>query len=344
VNIAALIPAYNPSDNLLAYVKELLAANITQVVIVNDGSLAQYHSDFTMLKALPGVKVLEHAINLGKGAALKTGLNYISCHYPELVGVITIDADGQHLLEDALAVGRALIQAPNNLIVGARQFGSNVPFRSKFGNLFTRYTFKILTGIKLSDTQSGLRGIPMALIPSLLKINVNGYEFELDMLVTSHRQGWLILEKPITTVYIDNNKSSNFRPVRDSLRIYFVLFRFSIVALLSALLDYGIFISLYYLFIHNVMICLITGRLVSTAFNYHNVKNYAFNAKDDHSKTLPKYIALAITSTLMAYIMIIGLITLFNMHVVAAKLISEFIMFVLNFLVQRDFIFRRTAR
>ncbi|MDF2940347.1 MAG: glycosyl transferase, family 2 [Gammaproteobacteria bacterium] len=344
MNIVALIPAYNPADELVPYVRELLASGIARVVVVNDGSLAEYRSVFAQIKNLEGLYLLEHAVNLGKGAALKTGLNYIACEFPEAVGVITIDADGQHLLKDALAVGQTLIHSPNRLVVGSRTFGGDVPFRSKFGNIFTRYSFRLLSGIKMSDTQSGLRAIPTALIPSLLKIASNGYEFELDMLVTAHRHGWTVLECPITTVYIDNNKSSHFRPLRDSLRIYFVLFRFSIIALLSAALDYGIFISIYYLLLKNVMVCLVAGRLVSTAFNYFNVKRYAFHSKGDHKKTLPKYIILAVTSTLLAYTMIIGLITLFNMHVVIAKLISEMVMFVLNFLVQRDFIFRRPKR
>jgi putative flippase GtrA len=344
VNIVALIPAYNPSDDLVPYVRELLASDISQVVVINDGSHAEYRSVFAQFKGIQGVSLLEHAVNLGKGAALKMGLNYIACEFSEASGVLTIDADGQHLLKDALAVGKTLANSPNSLVVGSRSFSNNVPFRSKFGNIFTRYAFRALTGIKLSDTQTGLRAIPMALIPHLLKIAANGYEFELDMLVTAHRQGWNILECPITTVYINNNKSSHFRPLRDSLRIYFVLFRFSIIAILSAALDYSVFILMYYLLLRNVMACLITGRLVSTVFNYYNVKRYAFHSKKHHSKTLPKYILLAVTSTLLAYTMIVGLTTLFNIHVVCAKLISEAIMFLLNFFVQRDFIFRRVQR
>ncbi|MDO8954834.1 MAG: bifunctional glycosyltransferase family 2/GtrA family protein [Gammaproteobacteria bacterium] len=344
MNIIALIPAYNPADDLVPYVRELLASDISQVIVVNDGSLAEYRAVFAQLKTLSGLIVLEHAVNLGKGAALKTGLNYAACNFPQAVGVLTIDADGQHLLNDALTLANALINSPDHLIMGSRHFGKDVPFRSKFGNIFTRYTFRALTGIKLSDTQSGLRAIPMDLIPCLLKIAANGYEFELDMLVTAHRHGWGILEAPIVTVYIDNNKSSHFRPLRDSLRIYFVLFRFSIIALLSAILDYGIFISIYYFVIGNVMLCLVAGRLVSTVFNYLNVKKYAFHSKGDHKRTLPKYVALAITSTVLAYVMIVGLISLFTINIVIAKLISEMFMFVLNFLVQRDFIFKRTQR
>lgn len=344
VNVIALIPAYNPPDNLLSFVQELTGIGMRHIVVVNDGSHAQYQPVFSELQKINEVLLLEHAVNLGKGAALKTGLNYIACHFPQSAGVTTIDADGQHLINDVEAVAKSLVSSSSNLIVGSRQFGENTPFRSKFGNIFTRYSFRALTGIKMSDTQSGLRGIPMGLLPALLKITANGYEFELDMLVTAHRQGWEVLEVPITTVYIDHNKSSHFRPLRDSLRIYFVLFRFSIIALLSAALDYGIFITLYYLIISNVMVCLIGGRLISTAFNYLNVKNYAFHSKGNHKKTLPKYIILAVTSTLFAYVMIIGLIAMFNMHVVLAKLISEMMMFVLNFLVQRDFIFRRTQR
>lgn len=341
MNAIALIPAYDPEASLVEYVQALLATKFDLVVVVNDGSDSKHDPVFIQLQGFANVVLLEHAINLGKGAALKTGLNYIACNFPDSVGVVTIDADGQHLLKDAAAIGDTLNANSEKLILGTRSFDKEVPLRSKIGNLLTRYVFKLVVGTGIQDTQSGLRGIPMSLIRSLLLITSNGYEFELDMLILAHRYGYGIIQHPISTVYLNGNRSSHFQPLWDSLRVYFVLFRFTIIALLSALIDYAIFVGLYYFVFKDVMLCMIGGRMVSGIFNYLNVKRYAFHFKGHHQKALPKYVALVLISLLLAYAMVTGLMTEFGLHAITAKLIAELIMFVVNFLVQRDLIFRK---
>ena len=344
VMLIALIPAYNPLQTLLAYVVELQQQKVfSKIVVVDDGSQSEDVAVFSKLEQIPNVILLKHAVNQGKGAALKTGLNYISYEFPGVLGVVTIDADGQHSIEDASAVADALIKNPGHLVVGGRKFSKNTPFRSAVGNFFTRHFFRLVTGLKLFDTQSGLRGVPASMIPDLLTLEANGYEFELDMLMHTAQWGVLILEVPIQTIYLEHNQHSSFRPVWDSLRIYFTLFRFSIIAVLSACVDYGLFILVYY-FVHpSVGLALVAGRIVSTTFNYLNVRRYAFRAKKlSHWKTLPQYLALACFSGLMAWLLITGLMITLHWHVVAAKVVAEIVMFFVNFLVQRDFIFRRS--
>lgn len=341
--LIALLPAYNPIDSLPEYIRSLQQQKIfTHVVIVNDGSLATCDSIFESIAGLKGISLLKHAINQGKGAALKTGLNYIACEFPDVVGVVTIDADGQHTVMDACQVAKTLESKPDHLIVGGRKFNRGTPIRSFLGNFFTRHFFRLVIGLNLFDTQSGLRGIPASVIQDLLKVEANGYEFELDMLLRAMHWGIPIVEIPIQAVYLDGNKSSSFRPFWDSLRIYFVLFRFSIIALLSALVDYGIFILIYYLVSPSVLLALICGRIVSITFNYLNVRRYAFRARMSHWKTLPKYLLLAGFSGLMAWVLITGFMNMLNWHVVAAKVVAEVIMFVVNFLIQRDFIFKKS--
>lgn len=338
----ALIPAYHPIETLPEYIQALSHKKIfNKIVVVNDGSKKTSDSIFLQLQKNPEVTLLNHAVNRGKGAALKTGLNYIACELPETQGIVTIDADGQHALEDAYKVAEAMQKHPHNLIVGVRNFKGKVPVRSLVGNLFTRYTLRIIAGIKLSDTQSGLRGIPMGLVPTLLTIETNAYEFELDMLIAAKHQGFKIKEVDIQTIYLDDNTRSNFRPLWDSLRIYFVLLRFSIIAILSAMLDYAVFMLVYFVITKNVIASLICGRIVSVTFNYLNVRRYAFRSHEKHIHTLPKYLTLAVVSGLMAYALINSFMSLLNWHVVWAKIVAEFIMFIINFLVQRDFIFRR---
>jgi putative flippase GtrA len=341
--LIALIPAYNPTAELSDYLARLKAERFFQhIILVNDGSRPECEAIFKEAANLSGVILLKHAFNQGKGAALKTGLNYIACEFPDH-GVVTIDADGQHTVTDACRVGEALVAHPHNLIIGGRTFGDTTPLRSWIGNFFTRHIFRFMTGLRLFDTQSGLRGIPAAMIKELLRVEARGYEFELDMLMRSTHWGFPIIEVPIETVYLEGNKHSSFRPLWDSLRIYFVLFRFTLIAILSALLDYGIFISIYYGIHPSVFLALAAGRVVSTTFNYLNVRHFAFRTRMSHWKTLPKYLLLASFSGLMAWLLITGFMVRLHWHVVFAKVVAEVILFVVNFLVQRDLIFKRTS-
>ena len=341
--LIALIPAYNPIETLPDYVSQLRGAGIfAHVFVVNDGSDNTSEAIFQKLMKMEQVSVLTHAVNQGKGAALKTGFNKIALRFPDALGVVTIDADGQHSVVDACKIGAALRQNPDQLIIGGRKFDQGTPARSAVGNFLTRHLFKLITGVKIFDTQSGLRGIPFTMMKLLLNIESNGYEFELDMLMQSSRLGFKIKEVPIETIYLDNNQHSSFRPILDSLKIYFVLFRFSLIAALSALMDYGIFIIVYYFIFKNVFLALVCGRAFSITFNYLNVRKFAFKASETrHRSTLPKYLTLAGISGLIAYCLIIGLMNLFHWQVIAAKIVAEIIMFVVNFFIQRDFIFKK---
>ena len=158
-------------------------------------------------------------------------------HFPDLVGVVTGDADGQHHPDDIEAVARRLEQHPDSLVLGSRSFGKDVPLRSRFGNIATRKIMHALLGQKLTDTQTGLRGIPATLLPKLLRTESTGYEFELDVLIAAHQLEIPMLEEPIRTIYEEGNKSSHFNPIVDSMKIYFVLLRFGSVSAMTALID-----------------------------------------------------------------------------------------------------------
>ena len=203
----ALIPAYKPEAALWPLVQELSASGaLAAILIVDDGGGPRYRELFHSLAQLNGVTVLTHAVNLGKGAALKTGLNHAACCFPASVGVVTADADGQHSAADILKVAASLSTTPNQLLMGTRRFDSSVPFRSRFGNTLTRHIMRVVTGQTLADTQSGLRAIPLQFLPSLLKLRATGYDFELDMLIKCKDAGQQIREVSIATIYIENNR------------------------------------------------------------------------------------------------------------------------------------------
>lgn len=214
--IVVLIPAYEPSDELPRLVR-LLNESFSRIVIVNDGSTRglEYFDEVRPFVE----KILVHSANRGKGAAIKTALDYIGD-----ADVITVDADGQHLVPDIVRVAEAMKTHREGLTLGVRAFDGKVPLRSRFGNWWTRLFFFLLTGLYVRDTQTGLRGIPASMIKRVRALPGERYEYEMVMLADAKRHPQRPLQIPIETVYIDNNSESHFSPLKDTIRIYSALF------------------------------------------------------------------------------------------------------------------------
>ena len=225
VRTAVLIPAWEPDCTLSPLVASLLTLGFGAIIIVNDGSSFASGEIFAGLKTLDRVHMLHHAINLGKGRALKNGINYFLCELPDFDVLVTADADGQHIPADIARVAQAALENPSKAVLGSRGFVKAVPLRSRIGNGLTRYIFAFVTGTRLKDTQTGLRAFPRTLLPELIVLGGERYEYEMNVLAHICRTGSKPLEVPIETIYFDGNKSSCFNPIRDSMSIYFVLAR-----------------------------------------------------------------------------------------------------------------------
>lgn len=338
--IAAVIPAYRPAPVLREIARALSGSPLTAVVVVDDGSGASFAPLFDELALLPKVKVLRHAVNLGKGAALKTGINHVLCEHPTAIGVVTLDADGQHDPGDVIEVCRRFAQAPDSLVMGTRRFGAAVPLRSRLGNRITKFMMRLVLGQRLSDTQTGLRVIPRALLSALLAIPASGYEFELEMLVAVKHLGLPVVEHPIHTIYEAGNPSSHFRPWRDSMRIYFVLLRFSFVSMASAVLDNFVF---YLIFQATTALVLSQAgaRVVSVLFNYTFARRAVFLSREPHHILLPRYLLLVVANACLSLSSIVVLTNTLSLAVLPAKILTETVLFIANFAIQRDFIFTR---
>lgn len=219
-DVIGVIPAYNPHDALLRLVEALREE--LPLVVVDDGSQTA-----RLFERLPAdVAVLTHATNRGKGAALKTAFRHVLAQHPNSVGVVTVDADGQHLPEDALKVVRRLRERPSSLVFGVRNFTSDVPLRNRLGNVITRFAVCAFLNIRLSDTQTGLRGIPCEFLAALLHTPHDRYEFEAAMLRRAKGLGMAFEEVPIRTIYLRGAASrSYFSPILDSMRVYWTLFQ-----------------------------------------------------------------------------------------------------------------------
>ncbi len=337
-----VIPAFRPGKKLLELLEALSIHHLHyhHIILINDGSEAIYHPIFEEAKRYPHVQLLTHGTNLGKGQALKSGFNSILCNNTEFVcGVITCDADGQHLAEDIIAVCNKLSLSPQTLWIGARNFDlPHIPFRSKFGNILTRKLFKWFVGLELTDTQSGLRGIPLNFLAPLLKTQTIGYDFELDMLMLVKKNHIPLQEHPIQTIYEEKNKCSHFNPIIDSVKIYFVFFRYLAIALLSGIVDYSIFTASYFLS-QNILIAELTARLISGTVNFGLNKKMVFQSND---KILPeafRYLVLCLINLGVSYSLLTTLTNL-GTNVYFSKISVMIFLFVANFAIQKVLVFK----
>lgn len=151
--ILFLFPSYQPTALLCQLLEEFRQVDSSPIVVVDDGSGPVYSELFQCAARVRDTVVLKNAINLGKGAALKHGMNHILVNYPDCIGVVTADADGQHAAKDILKVAKELRSRPEEAVFGSRDFKRGVPFRSKIGNVISRYVYRFLIGLNLSDTQ-----------------------------------------------------------------------------------------------------------------------------------------------------------------------------------------------
>ena len=211
-NIIVLIPAYNPGPEIVELVQALKENGCYRFVIVNDGSDHRCNNLFEQLNKIDGVDIRIHKSNQGKGAALKTGLRFIQT-MAKGTGVITVDADGQHLPLDVVRLAIQARHHGNDVILGTRHFSENVPLRSRFGNRLTAFLLNAAYGISLEDTQTGLRYLPPDLLQVIVKLSSDGYEYELECLLAARDSGFTLMQLPIETVYIEGNASSHFRPI-----------------------------------------------------------------------------------------------------------------------------------
>jgi glycosyltransferase involved in cell wall biosynthesis len=337
MNIGVLIPAYNPEQPLIRLVESLLRFDFRQVVVVNDGSDPSCKEIFDQLDSMANCRVVHHAVNLGKGRSLKTGFNYCYLNFPNLQGIVTADADGQHLAEDIKKVVDTFLKNPGSLVIGARNFAQGTPLRSLLGNTITRYVFRLFAGGNLTDTQSGLRCIPMAMVPDLIRLQGERYEYEMNMLVTAIKNRVRIMEEAITTVYLENNRSSHFNPLIDSMKIYFLLIRFSCSSLMATSIDFVLFTTIYMLD-HDILTAMVLARLVSGGVNFSVNKSLVFHNRGGVSPLLIKYSILFVAIGVLSYLSIRTMAG-FGINVIAAKILAESVLFLASFTIQRDFIF-----
>ncbi len=335
--VVALIPAYKPDSRLIDLTESLRAAGVS-VLLVDDGGGTEYRRIFETCRAL-GAHVACHAVNLGKGRALKTGINEAMLAFPEAQCVVTADADGQHTVSDILRVAEESLAHPEALVLGARAFTGNVPFKSRWGNRITRFVYRLASGMAVSDTQTGLRGLPAGSLPEMARIDGERYEYEMNVLLRLRDMALGVREVPIETIYIDDNSGSHFNPVRDAMRIYMVIFRY----LASALASFAVDFALFYLFMDAVglsrFVSYALARLFSSQVNYRLNRYTVFSGRGGRH-AMAKYYALAVCQGALGAGLVELLPRILPISGQVVKIPVDIVLFAASFVIQRDFVFR----
>jgi dolichol-phosphate mannosyltransferase len=354
-DIAVVVPAYNPDENLLVAIESLSLAGFADFVLVDDGSDAKSKAFIDAASKLPGVTLLTHERNRGKGSALKTAYESILGRQSKPIAAIAVDSDGQHRSEDVVRVAENLLSQdlPEQAAVfGVRDFSSQtVPWKSKLGNSISSGLVGILFGKWIKDTQTGLRAFGISELEEQIQVPGYRYEYEMNALLRLLNRSVPVLQVPISTVYLDeSNTRSHFRPIRDSIkvvsRILLSFAKFSLSSLTSAAFDIALF-TLIVNFAYQgdpnaaqITISVFAARVFSSLLNFFVNKKVVFGNKASHRKTMAKYFALAVANFSASSLGVIALDHILNGHVVWAKIITDTLLFFASFLVQRKWVFK----
>ncbi|MCQ2538325.1 MAG: bifunctional glycosyltransferase family 2/GtrA family protein [Lachnospiraceae bacterium] len=359
-NTVVVLPSLNPDYRLNLVVDGVLKEGFKNIIIVNDGSDEEHLEPFRTAAEHSEVTVLTHEVNKGKGRGLKTAFEYVLTNFPECTGVVTIDGDNQHAPEDIKKCVEQM-ETTGSVVLGCRDFGlDNVPWKSKAGNNITKFVFRVFCGIKVSDTQTGLRAIPFKYLNDMIQTEGERFEYETNMLLEIHSRNIPMTEVKIQTLYEDiENSTSHFNPFKDSLKIYKVIFKYLLSSGIASIVDLIVF------FLMNLLLTkLITSgftllghefeidwaitfgatlgaRVVSSFVNYRINKKVVF--KSDAKGTLWKYYLLVVAQLTVSASLVSILSVLFSAGSLLrtiCKCIVDFCLFFVTFRVQRAWVFK----
>lgn len=350
---AIAIPALNPPESFVGYVDELWRNGFHHIIVVDDGSDAECQPVFDELISRGHCEVYRHAVNMGTGRTTKDALNHYLTRWAESCpcGVVTTDCDGQHLICDVIRVCGAMEHgSSDSLYFGVRDFNEEgIPSKSRFGNKCTNIVVRLLYGGHVSDTQTGLRGYPRDILPDFIDLRGERFEYLTNVLIVALQRSVPIVQVPIATVYLDQNKSTTFHAVKDSFKIYKLIFgtffKFMLSSLGGWLVDIVVFALAVFLLgqfgvIAKIWIATIVARVFSTLCNYLINKNVVFKKNNPNKGSFWKYYALAVAQLCCSAMFVSCICVSFNVSEVLAKVIVDTLLFFVSFQVQRLWVFR----
>lgn len=210
-NAVVIVPVYNHDASVAAVVQKVLSLKLP-VILVDDGSTDDTYKN---IRSIQGIRVLRHDENMGKGAALITGMTAASdgCRW-----AVAIDADGQHDPADIPRLLATAAENPGAVVIGNRTGMAAAPWTSRFGRKFSNFWLRVSGAPPLADSQSGFRVYPL---PEVLHLGVKArrYQYELEVLAKAAWRGIGIVETPVSVTYMPpGRRISHFRPWRDFFR------------------------------------------------------------------------------------------------------------------------------
>jgi glycosyltransferase involved in cell wall biosynthesis len=350
--VSVIIPSLNPPDTMVYVVTGLIEAGFRDIIIIDDGSDDEHYTTFEQIQELPECVVLSHPDNMGKGAALKTAFSFFQQTRTGKKGVVTMDGDGQHLNDDVVKCATALLQSDEAIVMGVRDFyNADVPMRNSIGNRMTALAFRLLFGIRLRDTQTGLRGIPTQHIPMLLGIRGNRFEYETNMLLEMKKRNIGFQEVGIATVYEEKAKrQSHYRPFADSMTILSRMIKYTTSSFISFLVDVGLFGLTIRLFggalgVLAIPVCTVLARICSSFVNFNINRSLVFERHRSFGRQMLCYYLLAVVQMSMsaALLWLAAFLTDAGYAVgilIAFKTIIDTTLFFISYYIQRKWVFR----
>ena len=349
-----MIPAYNPDEKFLSFLNDLNSEGYIHIVVVDDGSKTENQYYFDVAKDKYHCNVLKHNINLGQGRAYKTAFNYylgeskVGGHYEETIGIIQCDCDGQHCIEDIQRCTELLKDNPDKFILGVRDFSNkSIPFRSKFGNKCTELIFKLFCSLDVTDTQSGLKGIPKFFIPIIMETPGERFEYASSVLLETREQGMEIIQFPIRTIYINGNETSHFRPLIDSIRIYLLILKYLMSSLSAFIIDIVAFSVFLVLFRGgrigegDIVVSTYLAKAISCSYTFFVNKRFVFKDPKKSAKTAEKFLLLCVLQASLSGILVSTFAYLSALNEVVCKVIVDVILFFFSFQVQSRWVFKK---
>ncbi len=345
--ILVVIPSLDPDERLLKVIQGVQEVGFTDILLVDDGSSEKNQHFFEEGAAL-GCAVLHHGVNKGKGRALKTAFEWFLENRKDSVGAVTIDGDAQHLPHDiAACVDLMFKQEKDSLVLGVRDFNlPQVPPKSRFGNKLTSSVFRLFCGLKVSDTQTGLRVFPRGIIPKMLEISGERFEYETNMLLECKQSDIPIVEQTIETVYIDQNETTHFHPIKDSLRVYGIIIKFFISSVLSFVIDQILNILgynlLFKLFAEGArQFCSSAlARIISSLFNFTMNRKAVFKSDAPLARTMARYYILWACQLLTSIGSVFLLSKVLPVKPTIIKPFVDFLLYFVSFRIQQAWVFK----
>lgn len=349
--IPVIIPAYRPNQSLIRFVRNLNDRNVRDIVIVDDGSGETFRNIFAQLYNEYGCTIIEHAVNLGRGRALKSGFNaLLSRRDPNMIGCVITDCYGSYSTEDVTRIIDGLEKNSNKLIIGARILDESLMSKSsRVGNKVQRKSYHSLLGINVTDCQSVLRAIPVDYMQKLMNTSGEGYVFDTNMIIDTKKYNVGVMEIPVKTRYSQRRTHQEMRTFKDNFPIYLTFAKYIFTSVAASIVDIILFTILCKILVNikainvasmYVAISTALARLVSATINYRLNYKLVFQTNSAQGKTFAKWVILCVIQMAMSATAVSMLHSFIGGEEVLYKIPVDFALFFFSYYFSREFVYK----